>query len=420
MSTTEPQSAWQKVRIVFIALGAAVVSVVLAVLVGLLAGIVISSTGLVHGELASWLGLIWAFYGVLAGIVLACFVSWWIVARGFGVSPTIRIRIAVSLLLIVPIAEFLTLRSPHMTGPRASERRINIDAISNDGKAVLVEVEEGEASHVVVIDTGTQRALRLPGTKDRNEGAAIAPDGTQVAFTSSHPDHTSEIMLCNVDGTNLHPLLLTSHNDYAPRFSPDGTSLYFARRTTPEYYATSFRLFSATLHGTDLRSIADRTFAATGNDTSVYPQSYSRDGGRVLMLSAGINGDSILIYRLDHSSGDPDVIVPKMSNGPVDPLIVSAFFSADDRTILLMAASQGVKAFDYDLYAFDLATRRLRQLTYTHSYASDFRLSSNGQYAVFFVWKSYSRLNSVPIDPSLQILETRTGTLRTVLMPEIP
>jgi Tol biopolymer transport system component len=241
-----------------------------------------------------------------------------------------------------------------------------------------------------------------------------------VAFTAFHPDRTSEIMLCKLDGTDLHPLLPSSHMDYAPRFSSDGAVLNFARHVSLERYATGFHLFSAKLDGTDVHSIADRTFDVTGGDVSLYPESYSHDGKFVLMRSAGMSGDRVLIYRLDESTRDPNVVVPKMPNGPADPPIVSAFFSADDRSILLMAASQGAEKYDYDLYAFDLATWTLKKLTNTHSYASDFQLSSNGKYAIFFVWKNYSRLNSVPIDPSLQILETSTGNLRTISTPEIP
>jgi hypothetical protein len=178
VSIIEPRSAWQKVRAVGFALGAAAVTVVGAGVVGLFAGFLISSTGLVHGELSTWLGLIWAFYGRLAGIVFGCVVAWWIMARGFGLSSATTVRIAGLLLLLVSITAFLILRSPRMTGPSIGERRIVVDAISNDGKTVLVEVNEGNTSHLVVIDTSTQRAVRLPGTKDLNEGAIIAPDDT--------------------------------------------------------------------------------------------------------------------------------------------------------------------------------------------------------------------------------------------------
>ncbi len=152
---------------------------------------------------------------------------------------------------------------------------------------------------------------------------------------------------------------------------------------------------------------------------SIFPLSLSKDETLVLMHADTKKGERLMIYSLKEQDRAPVVITPNVPHGPVAPSIVSAYFTPDAKNILLMAASQGAKGYDYDVYKLGIVSNNVEKLTTTNGYASDFRLSSNGQTAAFFTW-ALSKLNSVPIDPSLRLLDTRTGHVSAVTITGLP
>jgi hypothetical protein len=54
----------------------------------------------------------------------------------------------------------------------------------------------------------------------------------------------------------------------------------------------------------------------------------------------------------------------------------------------LAAASQGDKAFDYDLYRLKLATNSVGKLTSANGYATDLCVSPDGTHEIFLRWTS--------------------------------
>ncbi len=253
----------QKLGLITIAVAACAATVAAFGIAGVLLGIAISSTGWIHGEAASWFGLIAGFYGLLAGIVIGPIISWKILAGKLGVSRKVTLGVAIGLLVAIPVVEFSILHSPKMTGPSEPESRVDIEAVSNDGGLVIVEASRTASSVLYRINTHTGQATRLADThSDFQEGAKLSPDNKQVVFTSRHQDGPSEIIVSDIDGNNLHQLLPESGRDSSPMFSHDGRLVYFARRTSQERYTRSFDMYSTNIDGTNVKELTHWNFDA--------------------------------------------------------------------------------------------------------------------------------------------------------------
>jgi Tol biopolymer transport system component len=71
-----------------------------------------------------------------------------------------------------------------------------------------------------------------------------------------------------------------------------------------------------------------------------------------------------------------------------------------------MAASDGRKAFDYDVYRADLAGNAIEQFTTANGYATGLCVSADGETAVFLKWTS--RWGSLPNPSRLYVLDMAT------------
>jgi Tol biopolymer transport system component len=71
-----------------------------------------------------------------------------------------------------------------------------------------------------------------------------------------------------------------------------------------------------------------------------------------------------------------------------------------------MAASDGEKGFDYDVYRADIASSGVEKFTTANGYATDLAVSADGKTAVFLKWTS--RWDSLPNLSKLYILDMTT------------
>ena len=403
----------QKLGIIPLAIGVAIAVFIGMIIAGLLIGLMLS--GFIHGEAGEWFGLLTAGYGALAGLVFGPIVAWKMVARRFGVSLKNTRVVALGLLVIIPAAEYVVLKMPSVTGPSMSSERLIIQTVSNDGKLVLVESSGSDSSRLYKISTDSGAAVRLTGsTGEFEQGAQLSPDEKKIVFLSHGPDsHLSEIMLCDVDGGNLHKLFPESHGEISAQFSHDGKRIYFGRSTSMERYKTAFDLYSVSIDGSDSQQLTHRNFDQDENTYGLFPETVSSDGAQVLMNARSFSGDKFRTYSLKDDNQPPVVIAPQIPNGTKNAIIAGSYFTPDGKSIMFMAASEGAKGYDYDIYLLDVATAKVEKLTNTKSYSSDFTLSNNGQYATYLTWGS-SRLNKVPINPSLHILNTQTRLVSNV------
>ncbi len=61
-------------------------------------------------------------------------------------------------------------------------------------------------------------------------GPAVAPDGTQIAFSHLGEGGRSEIFIMDRDGSNIRQLTQGEGDAYAPEWHPDGQKILFSRR----------------------------------------------------------------------------------------------------------------------------------------------------------------------------------------------
>jgi Tol biopolymer transport system component len=78
----------------------------------------------------------------------------------------------------------------------------------------------------------------------------------------------------------------------------------------------------------------------------------------------------------------------------------------DGRSVIFLAATQGTKAYDYDVFRLDLATITLSKLTANNGYATDLVISPDGNSAVVLRWTS--RWGSLPNLSKVYLLNLNT------------
>ncbi len=91
--------------------------------------------------------------------------------------------------------------------------------VANNGELRTLELDTGTE---VVLFNSMNTYCYLP---------SVSPDGTQIAFhglsKDVSPKNNREIYLINADGTNLRRITFHPGNDYQPKWSKDGKSLFF-------------------------------------------------------------------------------------------------------------------------------------------------------------------------------------------------
>jgi Tol biopolymer transport system component len=162
---------------------------------------------------------------------------------------------------------------------------------------------------------------------------AASPDGRTIAFRSTR-DGISRIWLRQLGTGEEAPL--TAGNDHAPRFSPDGASILFARRTARES-----SLYRVPVVGGQPRSLVD---GAVEGD-------WSPDGTRLAFIRQRTSGD----WRLGIAAGDGSDI--RESQEVMPEAIRGPRWSPDGRSIVV--TQSGIQSTVRDrLLVFDAGTLR--------------------------------------------------------------
>jgi len=97
---------------------------------------------------------------------------------------------------------------------------------------------------------------------------------------------------------------------------------------------------------------------------------------------------SLYVVFLDSLGKAVEPLHLSIPNGPNSPIFNSPDMAPDGRSVIFLAATQGTKAFDYDVFRFDLATNTLSKLTVNNGYATDLAISPDGKSAVVLRWTS--------------------------------
>ena len=271
-------------------------------------------------------------------------------------------------------------------------------AFSPDARSIVLVRAKGNSSAMKKIDLDSKIStpFRIP-IPCIAASPAYSPDGKQLAFAcESNADEHLHIFIVDADGGNLHPLFSSNPDgyDFAPHFSPDGNELYFARAVSLAAVAgsgapdrRSWDLYSASLDGTKARQLTDRHFELWG-------VSYSNDG-RMLVISGDVaSGARIYLYSINDPAKGEIEIHPVVPNGPQLPVVSNVLIAPGGDSIYFMAATDGKKAFDYDVYRMDLNSKSVEKLTAANGYATDLCLSNDARTAAFLRWTS--RWGSLP------------------------
>lgn len=279
-----------------------------------------------------------------------------------------------------------------------------------DGRSIVLVRSQSDSSRMekVTLNSGTSTPITnaLPCIAS---SPTYSPDGARVAFAcESKSTGLSRILIMDSDGGNVHPLFSSNSDnyDFAPHFAPDGTEIYFGRissfvKDTGSGGAPPRRweVYSVNLDGKNEHPLTDRHFEDFG-------VSFSGDG-RNLVLAGDIgSGTRLKLYSLDDPRRDAKAIQPLVPKGARSPVITDVALSSDGRSIYFMAASDGKKAFDYDVYRADLVSNAVEKFTTANGYATGLCVSPDGKTAVFLKWTS--RWGSLPNLSRLYILDMAT------------
>lgn len=214
----------------------------------------------------------------------------------------------------------------------------------------------------------------------------------------------------NSNGGDPYPLYSSGPNEYefAPHFVPDGKEVYFAKAvpSTPVAGAgsasESWELYSASLDGKNIQPVTDRQFR-------LFRISFSQDNRKLVVAGEGTDGTQMLLYSLDNPDKNAAAIRPRIPTASQRAEISDVTLAPDGQHIYFMAAIDGKKGFDYDVYRADLAGNNVEKLTSANGYATDLCLSSDGKTAAFLRWTS--RWGSTPNFSRLYKLDLSTRRL---------
>jgi Tol biopolymer transport system component len=279
-----------------------------------------------------------------------------------------------------------------------------------DGRSIVLVRSQSDSSRLekVVLNSGTSTPIgnALPCMAS---APTYSPDGTRIAFAcESKPTGLSRILIMDADGGNVHPLFSSNSDnyDFAPHFTPDGMKVYFGRLLSFIKDTGSggppprrWDVYSASLDGKNERPLTERHFEDFG-------VSFSSDGRKFVLAGDIGSGTRLNLYSLDDPSKGATAIQPLVPKGARSPIISDVELSSDGRSIYFMAASDGGKAFDYDVYRADLASNALEKFTTGNGYATELSVSADGKTAVFLKWTS--RWGSLPNLSKLYILDLAT------------
>jgi dipeptidyl aminopeptidase/acylaminoacyl peptidase len=300
----------------------------------------------------------------------------------------------------------------------AFEKADNGGAISDvtfspDGQFILLSRSQANSEFLYKVAISSGTATRLTSTSSGFESfPSYSQDGKRIVFsyTPQHGGH-SRIFVMDANGAKPQPLFQSGENndDLFPRFAANG-KICFARSAFFGHYSPiappslhEWDLYEADPDGQNVRPLTNQRFY------DISPPSLSSDGKELLFSVETQAGSQMQMYSLD-SNAPMSVLKPHVPRQPRTPIYANAVLTPDGRSIIFLAASEGAKGFDYDVYRLDLATNVVEKLTTSNGYSTNLCLSSDGRVAAFLRWSS--RFGSTfPTVSRMYLLDLTTKSL---------
>jgi Tol biopolymer transport system component len=296
-----------------------------------------------------------------------------------------------------------------------SPGRMESVSVSADGKTIAVDFIRGKISHIFLIALDTGNAARLINdNKGEESDLSFSPDGKHIAYTYFPPNGGSRIMVGNANGSDLHAWLPSTENvrDFSPVFSPDNKTMIFARSrfygnyspiAQPHYHAWDF--YAADVDGTNIRQLTNESFY-NASRISVSP-----DGKSMAVMTEDLDTpQKIAIYSLEHADKPARVLRPRVPGH--ERIYNCPNFMPDGKSILFLAATEGWRFYDYDVYRLDLETGAVERLTKKNGYATDLRVFAGGKTAAFLKWRSDR--HATPVESELYLLDIQSHNVTPV------
>jgi Tol biopolymer transport system component len=294
--------------------------------------------------------------------------------------------------------------------------RMESVSVSPDGKTIAMDFMKGKTSHIFLIALATGNATRLINdNKGEESDLSFSPDGKHIAYTFFPSNgERSRIMVGNADGSDLHAWLPSTENvmDFSPVFSPDNETLIFARSrfygnyspiAQPHNHAWDF--YAADLDGTNIRQLTNESFY-NASRISVSP-----DGKSMVVMTEDLDTPrKIAIYSLEHADKPARVLRPRVPGH--ERIYNCPNFMPDGKSILFLAATEGWRFYDYDVYRLDLQTGAVERLTKRNGYATDLRVFADGKTAAFLKWRSDR--HATPVESELYLLDIQSHNVTPV------
>jgi Tol biopolymer transport system component len=299
---------------------------------------------------------------------------------------------------------------PITTWSETSPGRMESVDVSPDGKTIAVDFIKDKRSHIYLIALDTGDATRLTNdNKGEESDPNFSPDGKHIAYTYFPPDgERSRIMVRNAGGSDLHAWSPSGDNvrDFSPVFSPDNKTMIFSRSrfygnyspiAQPHYHAWDF--YAGDVNGTNIRQLTDESFYKTSR------LSVSPDGKSMVVVTESLDSpEQISIYSLDHAEKPSRVLRPRVPGR--ERIYNCPNFMPDGKSILFLAATEGRRFYDYDVYRLDLQTGAIERLTKRNGYATGLRVFADGKTAAFLKWRSDR--HATPVESELYLLDIQS------------
>jgi TolB protein len=232
-----------------------------------------------------------------------------------------------------------------------------------DGEALAGTVEKRNSKEIYISDYDGENQRRLTVNRDLNINSVWSPDARSLAYVS-YRRGLPNIFVSNIY-SGLPPQDLTKNqgNNFLPVWSPDGTRIAFCstRDGNPEIYVMN-------RDGSNVRRLTNHP----ANDVT---PTWNPTGTQIAFTS-NRSGDNV-IYVM----GADGVGVQRLTNTRSD----RATWSPAPYNEIAYSAQNGP---GFDIRIIDLATREIRQLTFSEGTNESPAFAPNGRHIAFMSTRS--------------------------------
>jgi TolB protein len=227
-----------------------------------------------------------------------------------------------------------------------------------DGERLSGTVENRGSKEIYISDYDGENQRRMTVNRDLNNTSVWSPDGRSIAYVSWRRGPPN-IFVSNIySGLAPQDLTHSIGNNWTPVFSPDGTRIAFSsnRDGNPEIYVMN-------KDGSNVRRLTNHP----GNDIT---PTWSPSGNQIAFTSSR-GGDAEIYVMTADGTG-----IQKLTSGYSD----RPTWSPAPYNEIAYAARTGP---GNDIRVIDLATRQVRQLTFSEGTNESPAFAPNGRHIAF-------------------------------------